>query len=590
MKLNKLFIGLFGMLALTVASCSSDDDYQRASVSGEQVYFPNTLGNVIETSPDESSFTVPVYRVNTVGELTVPLTITMAPGSIYTPQAQQVTFADGSSQASLTFTYDPADIVYGDYYDISIAISGDELLSDYGVSTYNFQAGKTAWVDMDGVAIYREDVITALFGVDNPVYEVDIQENVVTPGVYRIINPYGEAYEYNEPGDWDDSKDYYVTVNATDPDHVYVERSEMGVDWGYGMMSVQSLATYYMAQGKTVQELIASNPEYFGTLENGVITMPAGSLLFSMADYNDGAWYRGNGSGLFAIALPGAKIADYSIEFTYLGRLTDADDNDFIRGRFKLGKDIYSVKYAVVSAKDDVDAAVDGIVDGTIESGELKRSENEPIEAPISGESGKYNLVVVAFDANGAAVSSEAFTIRYTSSSDTGVETWTPIYAGTYKYAVAQLSSGEPFYSGSDEVTLYRSDKDGSRYKVLPWAEWTADSTEGGLIFTLDDEGNVEVDQVETGYVDEEWGTVWATDILTYGASDKYVSGYENNVFTFYLAYHDYDGAWAYQVDQLELTGAPSAPRRAASTGGRQVVRSQSRSFKTVRLDAEPVR
>lgn len=578
------------MLALTLASCSSDDDYQRASVSGEQVYFPNTLSSTIETSPDATSFTVPVYRINTVGELTVPLTITMAEGSIYTPTAQQVTFADGSNEAALTFTYNPNDIVFGDYYNISIAINGEELLSDYGVSTYSFKAGKTAWVDMDGVATYREDIITALFGVDNLMYEVPVQENVVTPGIYRLINPYGEAYEYNEPGDWDDSQDYFLTINATDPDHVYVERGELGVDWSYGMMSAQSMVTYYMAQGQTVEELIASHPEYFGTLSNGVITMPARSLLFSMADYRDGAWYTGNGSGMFAVALPGAKIADYSVEFTYLGRLTDSADNDFIRGKFKLGKDIYSVKYAIAPESEDVDAVIEGVIDGSVESGEIKRADNEPFEVAMNGESGKYNLVVVVYDASGEAVSNEVFEVKYKSSKD-NAETWSPINVGTYVYGQQSLSqSGKLFYDQvyTDEgLILYQSDSDDTRYRIAPWCA----SEETGLVFTMDDAtGNLVVDGVETGE-ESDYGMIFATDVKTYGAADM-DSYYENGVFYFYLAYHVPAGVFAYVLDTFTLTGNDaSAPKRAASvSNGSKNVRMQLAYKQLKRVTADPIR
>ena len=561
MKLNKLFIGLFGMLAVTLASCSSDDDYQRDTVSGAQVYFPNTLGATIETSTDASTFTVPVKRIVTSGSLTVPLNITMEAGSIYTPTAQEVTFADGESTAELAFSYDPSKVVYGTYYDISIAINSEGNTTNYGVSTYDFKAGLTAWVDMDDVATYREDIITAMFGVDNLVYEVDIQKNVVREGVYRLVNPYGEAYEYNDPGDWDDSQDYYLTIDASDPDHVWIEKGEMGVDWGYGMMSAQSFVSYYMAKdGKTVEELKAEHPEYFGTLVNGVITMPTSSLLFSMADYRDGAWYTGNGAGMFAVALPGARIADYAVEYTYIGRLTDESGNDFVRGKFKMGKDVYSVKYALVAASEDVDAVAEGIIDGSVESEEMKRSEAEPFEIAMDGVTGKYNLVVVVYDASGEAVSQASFVVKYQSSQDSA-ETWSAAYVGTYAYTVKDYTSSQAggLWEGTQDAVLYVSDQNGNRYKIAPWADQEG---ENGLVFEMDEEGNLVVDGAETGFVDEEWGMIYATDLVTYEVADI-PSYYENGVFYFNLAYHDYDGAWTYVQDTFTLTGTASAPHRA---------------------------
>lgn len=563
MKFNKLFIGLLGMMAIMLSACSSDDDYQRATVSGAQVYFPNTLGKTIETPNTASSFTVPVYRVNTAGQLTVPLNITMGEGSIYTPAAQQVTFADGSNTAELVFNYDPAKVVFGDYYDITVAIDGEGNATDYGLSTYAFKAGKTAWVDMDGTAMYREDCITTFFGVGNDIIELDIQKNVVTEGVYRLVNPYGEAYPYNEPGDWDDSKDYYLTVNASDPNYVYVEKSDTGMDWGYGMFSIQSLVSYYLSKGTDLATIKAEHPEYFGTLKGGVITMPAGSLLLSMADYKEGAWYPSNAGGKFAIALPGSRIADYSVEYTYLGRLTDASDNDFIRGKFKLGKDIYSVKYAMASADDDIDAVVAGIIDGSIEAPEMKRSEAEPFEVAMDGPSGKYYLVVVVFDESGEAVSTEAFEIKYKSSKDTA-ETWTPLYVGTYTTPFFTDENDNPW---SQEGTLYVSDSDNTRYRISPFIDNEGD----GLVFTWTEDNVITFDEVETAYEHPSYGLVYACDMVTWNPEENsfndYPSYYDEDTRTFHFAtkYYVSGGGFTYAGDETFVLGDKvSAPARSA--------------------------
>ena len=52
MKLNKLFLGLFGLAALTLASCSDDDKYEWATVSGPQVYFTDNLQTQFEIDPE----------------------------------------------------------------------------------------------------------------------------------------------------------------------------------------------------------------------------------------------------------------------------------------------------------------------------------------------------------------------------------------------------------------------------------------------------------------------------------------------------------------------------------------------------------
>ena len=119
--MNKIFksafVALLAVLGLTLTACVNKYEYDGALAEGSKVYFSKDLDATVEVSFDESSFTVTVNRTDTQGELTVPLTITMSDGSIFTPQGNSVTFADGESTAKLVFTYNPADVAYGHYDD-----------------------------------------------------------------------------------------------------------------------------------------------------------------------------------------------------------------------------------------------------------------------------------------------------------------------------------------------------------------------------------------------------------------------------------------------------------------------------------------
>ena len=223
------FVALVALMGLSTTSCTNEYSYDAANPSGEQVYFGSDMGNSIETPKSANSFSVMVRRINTQGSLTVPVTITQSEGSIYQVAAQQVTFADGAAEAPLTFTYNPDDVVYGTYYDITVKLSDETLGSPYGMTSYSFKAGATAWVDY-GTATYREDYVGIFFGVENVIYDVAIQRNTVEEGMYRLVNPYGAAYPYNADGDYDTSNDYYLTINAKDPSAVYVELSPTGMD------------------------------------------------------------------------------------------------------------------------------------------------------------------------------------------------------------------------------------------------------------------------------------------------------------------------------------------------------------------------
>ena len=149
-----------------------------------------------------------------------------------------------------------------------------------------YGGGANPWQSI-GIGLYTEDFVGSVFGADPIQYEVEIEENTEHPGLYRMLSPYDGKYPYNEEGDWDASTIYNVEINAEDPDGVYIEQQPIGVDWGYGPMSIVSWGGYYLSN-YSFEELKEAG--YFGTLKDGVITLP----VFER-ETNDGgtAYYQG---------------------------------------------------------------------------------------------------------------------------------------------------------------------------------------------------------------------------------------------------------------------------------------------------------
>lgn len=423
MKINKIYFSFMAMLAMMLTACSSDDDYRWASVSGTEVYFSNTLESTVELSADANSFNVPLNRIDASEELTVNLNVTQEEGSILSIPTS-VTFAKGEKETTITVNYEPTAIVYGNYEELSIQIADEKLTTPYGAATYTFKAGATAWMDW-GMGFYREDCMTTFFGVDNPIGEVMIQRNVIEEGKYRMVNAYGEAYAYNEPGDWDDSQDYYITIDATDPNYVYVEKSNTGMDWSYGEVSIQSMVSFYLGKGNTLEAIKNEHPEYFGTLKDGVITMPAESMLISMADHKEGGWFVSNANGLFAVALPGSVIADYSAEVSYNGIYTNAAGEVFAIGNLTLGNDANTVKAVVVENDDDADEVATAIAAGEIEAIDVNSGN---IALPIGDLTGELQIVVAVIADNAVQTVATAKFEYYGG----GAEPWTSLGTGYY--------------------------------------------------------------------------------------------------------------------------------------------------------------
>ena len=194
---------------------------------------------------------------------------------------------------------------------VSFDKAGEAMSANYLTFEFAPAGQPSPWQSL-GMATYREDFVAGLFELENVVYEVEIQENTETPGLYRLVNPYGAAFPYNEDGDYDASKNYYVVIDAQDPAAVTIQNTNVGMNWGYGEFSVWSLADYNLTQGATKEQVAEAG--MFGTLENGVITFPVKTLLVSMAEYQNGAIMYANTNGKFAVALPGVELPEEPTE------------------------------------------------------------------------------------------------------------------------------------------------------------------------------------------------------------------------------------------------------------------------------------
>lgn len=307
MKFQQTYI--FSVVALTAvalfsSSCDGGVDYTPAEApTGTQAYFPATVSSRIDLSEADTVFTIPVMRRDAEGAVTIPLDVSGDTERFSVPES--LFFADGETETELTIGYNPNSFAYDEYYELTIAIP-EEYATPYGISSYTFTAGiPSAWVSL-GTALYTDDFITTFYGVDTYPYEVEIQENAASPGLFRLVYPYGEAYPYNEAyddgtADWDLTRTYYLEINATDPDGVFIPQQQTGMDWGYGNIEVWSEASREMELGATLEDVKAVG--LTGTYAEGIITFPPNTLLVSMPLYAEG-FFTANTGGAFRVELP----------------------------------------------------------------------------------------------------------------------------------------------------------------------------------------------------------------------------------------------------------------------------------------------
>ena len=397
--INKILTSLFVLcLFLGFTACVDEVGYTPAGIpENAQVYFPNTLPAKLELSQDltVTSFDIEIRRIDKTNALTIDLTVENENPDIFTIPTE-VVFDAGSEVAILTITYDPSKLDYDEYLPISIAVSDESLTSTYGRFVYAFTAGIPAPWESLGMATYTDDFASVFFGIQRTPYKIEIQENMVTRGLYRLVNPYGKDYPFNEPGDWDESQNYYLEINAVDPEGVYIPYPQYsGMDWGYGEFIMSSLAGLRISRGTSTleEEKAAGN---CGTFANGVITFPVDALVVGMAKYpasNPGAMYLANNNGWFQVVMPGVVLADYSAEIKYTGRFTDAAEKDYAVANITLGKDVEYAKVALISGN-MTEEALEGIVDGSIESEQISASGS--VQFPCA-TSGRYTYIAVTY-------------------------------------------------------------------------------------------------------------------------------------------------------------------------------------------------
>lgn len=554
--MNKIFkhsmMLLFSALALVFGSCTEEFEYTGATVSGEQVYFSNALSSTVNLDPDAAEVRIPVNRIQRSGALTVDLTVTTSENcAVSVPSS--VAFADGDSVAYLTVTYDPSSIEMGHYDSVTVAIANADYTTPYGNSSYTFAIGLSEWKSV-GTGLFRDVLMHNFYGLDEMTYNVEIEENILTPGVYRVVSPYGPGTAfYNQVVatgmmQWVGGDNTSMIINASDPDHVYVTGSwYTGTDdgmaaQGYGQMHLFSIVDVEAEAAGSVDQVKAQAPELFGTLRDGMISLPSMSCYVNFDGSMTPQGYVDTSN--WAVALPGSSFVDYSSSFTYNGCFTNVAGDSYAEGTITLGDDVANAKYIVAGADDDVEAIIEGLADGSVEAEALTESGDVSIALE---ESGNYTMIVVTFDVEGNMRGSSTTSFVFTTS--TTRADWQLVTTGTYYQSVQPIFSDmEPvFDQATYQANLYRDANNSQHYMISPWT--TVQRNDEGdpytFEFTLNSDATLSYHDVLTPYVltAYENAPVYMSDLYSFQPDEQFYgsSNYgDNGIYYFGAIFYGY--------------------------------------------------
>ena len=594
------YLALVGMVALLVASCSDSYKYDGrgtwdATDGYANIYFEIT-DSTLELDPaDPTNVIVKVSRRNAQGALTVPFEIKENTDDVFT--VSEASFADGQEETEITLSFPKAEI--GKPYTLSIMLSDPELVSKYSEGAiYTIEVTRVKWNDVgfyykdadkkekvEGYAMYTDDFMCGIFSTGNPTYPVKVQERDDQKGIFRVINAYGEDYPYNDPGDWDASKDYYMIINASNPEKVYISPANinLGLDWGYGYVHVLCRAGDYVEAAEEAEatgdaaaakEYLSKAEDFYGKYENGKITFPAQSFYIGMEDYNDGKWgWYANPNGAFSLVIDPDKDL-HNADMT--------SDEDFtweevFAGIFKSGKlgttteGVKLYKGTCINTEGECDkrfaeeygtaymiespyANGYNLYFAVNERGEVTLPEDlklqdtgtkavgEEVYAAISTAASTFTERVVTLKiAFQTEPDEDGNYMEYGSAEEVlSYITWTKIGTGDFTYTFLYTDYDEETDTESpltDEgLDIYQRDDQPTTYKVEPWGEG------GEFLFTWDGKDKVTVPASFTGSVYPGYGAIYVSDVPTCISGESYSDNpctydAETKTFTFTLKY-----------------------------------------------------
>ncbi len=195
---------------------------------------------------------------------------------------------------NLTFTFDED----GDYTIVAVGYDegGNAVYDTSFTFAYNTVMKESEWESM-GWCLYTDGFFVNAWydpSLGGQTWDVEIQKHKTRAGYYRLVNPY-QDWPLNLQYNLMELEQTFMYIHAEDPNGVYIEEFDSGINFGKasgeltGHSIMNSGAAFLMAAGNSFEAVKANG--WCGTLENDVITFPAGTLLYSESDYSGGPTY-----------------------------------------------------------------------------------------------------------------------------------------------------------------------------------------------------------------------------------------------------------------------------------------------------------
>ena len=402
-----LIYTIVSLLAAGLVSCTEEEFYpgEPELENCYGVYFPEEQPNATAhmlNPADPRTLTFNISRLNEEDAITVPVVVEGSEEGIF--EVAPVTFEDGQKDAVVTVSFDKAE--NSKNYSCRLSVEDPQYALVYGQNPLSVEFSFTIieWELVTGPNgektgmwrdEWRDDIVSSYFipaAYLNQYAEhsVTVYQRKDLANYFRIDGAYTQDYVTSMLnvaliGATPTCTNPSLIIDASDPDHVWMDLQSIGVDLGGQYSGVISI-------GSNVEEVFSGADNLYGTLKNGVIEFPANGLLRPSGS----SLYYSNASGKTRLILPGYEAPDYSLA-VQAGSCTDGQ----LPVAFQKGTDVAAVKYAVYQGRLDdgqVFSYADNIINGT-ETNAKTLGKDETVVAVSGLATGFYTLVAVAFDA-----------------------------------------------------------------------------------------------------------------------------------------------------------------------------------------------
>ena len=429
-SLKIFFLTALVAVASMFTACTEDHDWSAGEqVTGAQVYFADGVATNVTVEAETSSFEVTVMRGNVDEATTVPLKVAVSAAKV-DEEADPINYAElftvpsnvsfgaGKDSAKFTVSFDRASLEDGQTYTLTFSINDAGAVTPYGYDKQTWTLVVPEPYVLLGTGWYRDDLVASIFNIGGfPEYQVEVYENLNTPGFIYLKNPYGEAFPVKATNFHPYEEDVYFAIDISNPDAVVIPEQPLGLSVdNYGDIWVRM---YLDNVGTYKDGIISFGPE----------TMEQAMTLYQGGSY-DSLW--GCANGMSRLVMPGVVLTDFSLELAY-GGFRVAEDNETVYpiARAAYGADVAEIQYAFVAGDitkdaEALNAALNGIEDGSVVSNKVPvtiAGEDEETGEPIlemtlesveGAEPGVFTVIAIPYSAEGEAQYEDlAFTSFY---------------------------------------------------------------------------------------------------------------------------------------------------------------------------------